>query len=148
MYQSNRFVDPFKSQHNALARRVFITFVRNRVTTDHLFERNEAQLLANLFAKDDCLCIHTYYAFVIVAVAIKLCFKLHVRMFLSRPARNRYRSIIAMLCVNSTACIEQYGKYMLESTMRHQEYGMAKLFIIAGARGNISYQRKNVEVRL
>ena len=146
LYQSNRFVDPFKSHHNALARRQFNLFVR--IQTVRIFEANEERHLVKLFCQDDCSRIHTHYVFVIVAIGIKICFKLRVRMLLNIPPWERYWSMIAMLSVDSNACIEQYGKYLVESTMRHQEYGMAKLFIIAGASGDISFQRKNVEVRL
>ena len=135
LYLLNRFVDPLKSRNNALTRRQFNSFFQFQ--TRSLFGTNK-ETLFNLFYQNDCSRIHTYYAFVIAAVAIKINFKLGERIPIFKPKWNRYRCMAVMLGVDSTACIEQYGKYVVESTMRRQDFGMAKLLIIAGASVDIS----------
>ena len=85
--------------------------------------------------------------FVIKAIVVKVCLKLRKWISIRLSDRSGHSILRAMLCVDSTACIEQYGKYLLESAMGNGDYGMARLLMACGAEGNTGYQRRHVKVR-
>ena len=112
-----------------------------------IFDEYEEQLLIDSFCKWDSPRILFHYEFVIKAIVVKVCLKSRIWISTGLSGRSGHSTLCAMLCVDSSACIEQYGHVLLKSAMGNGDYGMAKLLITCGAPGNIGYQRRHVQVR-